>query len=214
MWRIALFAAFMLPGHSVAAEQADRQISVQALFGDKVMLLINGQRHTLAVGQPAVEGVRAIDVNPHRAILEVGGRRYTYEPGAAVSLNFNRPQQRVETLYADRMGMFRRTGSINGRTVEFMVDTGATMVAMNRQQASRLGIDYRRGRAGAVNTASGVVHAYHVKLKSISLGAIKRQHVDALVIDGDHPGPILLGMSFLDALKVEKTGDSLTLKQR
>ena len=56
--------------------------------------------------------------------------------------------------------------------------------------------------------------AYSVHLKSVSLGKIKRRNIKAMVIDGEHPGPILLGMSFLGDLKVEKAGNTLTLKSR
>jgi aspartyl protease family protein len=58
------------------------------------------------------------------------------------------------------------------------------------------------------------VKGYRVRLKSVSLGRIKQRDVDAMVIDGDHPGPILLGMSFLGNLKVEKSGGIMSIRQR
>ncbi len=194
---------------------AAQQIAVEALFGNKAMLMIDGVRHTLAVGQSTPDGVRLVDVNPHRAILEVDGKQQSYQPGSAVSLSFSRREQVEETVYADKMGMFKTFGSINGQPVHFLVDTGATLIAMSASQAKKLGIQYRlRGAPAGASTASGYVRGYMVKLKSVTLGKIKRSNVDAMVIDGNHPGPILLGMSFLDKLKVEKSGDALTIRQR
>jgi len=193
---------------------AAEQIAVEALFGNKAMLLIDGVRHTLAVGQTTPEGIRLLDVNPHRAILEIDGRQQSYQPGAAIRLDFSQREQVVETLYADSEGMFTHIGAINGRPVKFLVDTGASLIAMNRSQAASLGIDYRKGRPAGASTASGYVRGYRVKLKSVSLGGIKRRYVEALVIDGNHPGPILLGMSFLDRLEVSKSGNTLTVRQK
>ena len=194
---------------------AAQQIAVEALFGNKAMLMIDGVRHTLTVGQSTPDGVRLVDVNPHRAILEVDGKQQSYQPGSAVSLSFSQREQVEETVYADRMGMFKTFGSINGQPVHFLVDTGATLIAMNKSQAKKLGIQYRlQGKPAGVSTASGYERGYRVKLKSVTLGKIKRSNVDAMVIDGNHPGPILLGMSFLDKLKVEKSGDALTIRQQ
>ncbi len=112
--------------------------------------------------------------------------------------------------------MFLTVGTINGRTVRFLVDTGATTVAMNKSQAENNSVcDYRmKGERIVISTASGNVKGYRVRLKSVSLGKIKQRNVEAMVIDGDHPGPILLGMSFLGKLKVEKEGNAMTIRQR
>jgi len=111
--------------------------------------------------------------------------------------------------------MFLSVGSINGQSVRFLVDTGATTIAMNTSQAKRLGVPYEmEGQAATVSTASGFVKAYRVRLKSVTLGKIKRRNIETMVIYGQHPGPILLGMSFLGDLKVEKVGNMLTLKFR
>lgn len=198
----------------VASAHAAEQISVQALFGNKVMLSIDGERHTLAVGQTGPAGVKVISVDPQKAVLEVNGKRGDYTMGSAVNLAFTERDSVSESVFADDRGMFRVTGTINGQTVKFLVDTGATLVAMNTTQAKRLGIRYRlKGKPAGASTASGFVKGYKVKLRSVSVGKIKRSNVDALVIDGTHPGPILLGMSFLGELKVEKAGNVLTFEQ-
>ena len=194
---------------------AVEQIEVQALFGGKAMILIDGNRHTLAAGDISPEGVKLIKSTSKQAVLEIDGKQKTYQLGNTVSLNYARPKQLEETVYSDDRGMFRSVGTINGRTVEFLLDTGATTVAMNKSQAKRLGVDYRMtGEHVIVSTASDNVRGYRVKLKSVSLGKIKQRNVEAMVIDGNHPGPILLGMSFLGKLKVEKEGKAMTIRQR
>lgn len=191
------------------------RIEVQALFGGKAMVMIDGQRRTLSIGQTSPEGVKLIDADSKQAVLEVDGKQKTYKPGGAISLSYARPEHHEEKIYADDRGMFRSVGTINGRTVRFLLDTGATTVAMNKSQAKQLGVDYRmNGERVVISTASDNVKGYRVRLKSVSLGKIKQRNVEAMVIDGDHPGPILLGMSFLGKLKVEKAGDVMKIRQR
>lgn len=191
------------------------RIEVQALFGGKAIVMIDGQRRTLSAGQTSPEGVKLVNADSKQAVLEFEGKRKVYQPGGAISLSYAKPEHHEEKIYADDRGMFHSVGTINGRTVRFLVDTGATTVAMNKTQARQLGVDYRmKGERIVVSTASEHVKGYRVRLKSVSLGRIKQKDVDAMVIDGDHPGPILLGMSFLGNLKVEKSGDVMSIRQR
>ncbi len=111
--------------------------------------------------------------------------------------------------------MYMTVGNINGRSVRFLVDTGASAISMNTEQAKQLGIHYdKTGIPAGVSTASGFVKAYRVRLKSVSVGKITQTNVEAFVIDGNHPGPILLGMSFLGRLSVEHSGNAMTLIQK
>jgi aspartyl protease family protein len=191
------------------------RIEVQALFGGKAIVMIDGQRRTLSAGQTSPEGVTLVNADSKQAVLEFDGNRKVYKPGGAISLSYAQPEHHEEKIYADDRGMFHSVGTINGRTVRFLVDTGATTVAMNKTQARQLGVDYRmKGERIVVSTASEHVKGYRVRLNSVSLGRIKQKDVDAMVIDGDHPGPILLGMSFLGNLKVEKSGGVMSIRQR
>ena len=209
---ILLIAALLTTAGDVLAQP---QIEVQALFGGKAIVMIDGQRRTLSIGETSPEGVKLVDADSKRAVLEIDGQVKTYKPGGTISLSYARPQHHEETVYADDRGMFRSIGTINGRTVRFLLDTGATTVAMNKSQARKLGVDYRmKGERIVVSTASQNVRGYRVKLDSVSLGKIKQKNVEAMIIDGDHPGPILLGMSFLGKLKVEKAGGVMTIRQR
>lgn len=194
---------------------AGQEIIVQGLFTSKAVVQIDGIRHVISVGGKSPEGVKLISVDNHSAVLEIGGKQKSYPMGSAVSLDFAEITNIEENVYVDDQGMFMSLGSINGRSVRFLVDTGAAFVAMNGAQARRLGVPYKsEGKVATASTASGFAKAYRVLLKSVKLGQIKRQNVEAMVIDGEHPGPILLGMSFLNGLRVEKVGKKLTLKSR
>ena len=198
-----------------AAAAAGPVIEVQALFGGRAVVMIDGQRRTLSTGQTSPEGVKLVAADSKEAVFNVNGTEKTYKPGGAISLTYARPEHHEEKIYADERGMFRSVGTINGRTVRFLLDTGATTVAMNKSQAKQLGVDYRMtGERVVVSTASQNVKGYRVRLKSVSLGKIRQNNVEAMVIDGNHPGPILLGMSFLGKLKVEKSGDVMKIRQR
>jgi aspartyl protease family protein len=214
MKRQSLLIAFVLLVISRTAIPVEN-IAVQALFPGKAVVMIDGQRRTLAIGDTSPEGVKLLSANSEKAILEIEGEQKEYVPGSSISYNFEKPEILEEKIFANDRGMFLSIGSINGRSVRFLVDTGATSVAMNRTQAKKLGIRYRiDGESTVSSTASGFVRSYRVRLKSVSLGKIKRRNVEAMVIDGNHPGPILLGMSFLKGLKIEKSGNALLLKQR
>jgi len=210
---VRYLCVFMLwlasPAHAVEI------IELQGLFTGKAVIKVDGKRHVLSVGETSPEGIELVAVESEKAVLKVDGKTSDYRLGSTVGLSYVKPEDVEEKFYADDRGMYQAVGSINGHPVRFLVDTGATTVAMNRSQAKSLGIRYRiEGDPTSVSTASGYAKAYRIKLKSVSLGKIRQNNVEAMVIDGKHPGPILLGMSFLDKLKVETAGDVLLLKQR
>lgn len=213
--KLRFFLAVILYALIFSHAWAMKSISVQALFSGKAVVMIDGERRVLAIGESSPEGVKLIAADSQQATLEVDGVTREYVPGAPISMSFVKPEDVEVKLYPDDRGMYLTVGSINGRSVKFLVDTGATTVAMNKSQAKKLGVRYRiDGKPVRISTASGFVKGYQVRLKSVSLGKIKRTNVKAMVIDGDHPGPMLLGMSFLDGLKIEKTGNAMLLKQR
>jgi len=111
--------------------------------------------------------------------------------------------------------MYTTVGSINGLPVSFLVDTGATQVAMNAAQARRLGIDYRvTGSPAEVTTASGVERAWMVSLDSVKLGELEVRNVQAVVLDGAQPQTTLLGMSYLGRMKIINDGQLMTLQKK
>lgn len=194
---------------------AVEKLEVQGLFSNKAVLMVDGKRHVIAVGETSPEGVKVISANSRGAVLEVDGKQEQYNLGSSVSTTFAKRKSQKETIFINSGGMYMTFGNINGRTVRFLVDTGASAISMNTEQAKKLGIRYDKiGVPSGVSTASGFVDAYRVRLKSVSVGRITETNVEAFVIDGNHPGPILLGMTFLGRLSVEHSGNSMTLLQK
>ena len=98
--------------------------------------------------------------------------------------------------------------------MRFMIDTGATTVLIPVSEAERLGIDYRRGQRGYVQTANGTAPAYHVKLDSVTVGEITAYDVDGLVAEAQGLDVALLGMSFLNRTEMRRDGAYMTLTKR
>ena len=191
------------------------KIEVQGLFSNKAVLLIDEKRHILAVGETSPEGVKVISADSRGAVLEVDGQQKQYDLGNTVSTSFSKRKSKKETIYKNSGGMYMTHGSINGRSVRFMLDTGASAIAMNTEQAKQLGIRYDKiGRPANVSTASEFKKAYSVALKTVTIGNITENNVEALIIEGNHPGPILLGMTFLGRLEIENRGSAMTLLQK
>jgi aspartyl protease family protein len=196
---------------------AIESIEVQGAFGSKAVLMIDGKRHIIAAGKTSPEGVKVISVNSSGAVLSIDGKQKQYLLGSSslIGTTFAERKSKKEKIFVNAGGMYMTYGSINGHSVRFLVDTGASAVAMNVSQAKKLGIQYRKiGKPSSVSTASGYAKAYRLKLKSVTVGKITEKNVDAFVIDGHHPGPILLGMTFLGRLNVEHGGSSMTLLQK
>ena len=210
---LLICSALIIQGNAYAVEK----IEVQGLFSNKAVLMIDGKMHILAVGKISPEGVKLISANSRGAVLEVGGKQKQYLLGSSssVSTSFAQRKSNKETIYVSSGGMYKTFGSINGRSVQFLVDTGASAIAMNTDQAKSLGILYDKiGIPAGVSTASGYERAYRIRLKSVTVGGITEKNVEALVIDGKHPGPILLGMTFLGRLNIEHDGSAMTLRQK
>lgn len=191
-------------------------ISVHALFQDKAILVIDGKRRVLAKGETSAEGVRLIatDTAAEEAEVEVGGERRIVKLGMVMA-SFQPAGQASVTLWAGSGGHFHADGTINGLPVRFLVDTGATTIALSGDDARRLGIDYRKsGRPGFANTAGGVVRTYALSLQKVELGPILLYDVAAAVIEGPFPREPLLGMSFLGRLDMKREGEKMELTQR
>ena len=112
------------------------------------------------------------------------------------------------------MGQYRARGAINNGYVNFLIDTGASVVAMSERHALSANLAYEDGQRGMVQTAQGVTGAHFIVLEEVTVGEITLRGVQAAVIDGDHPPEVLLGMSFLNRLKMENEGGVLVLSER
>jgi aspartyl protease family protein len=192
-------------------------ITVNALFSGKAVLVIDGGKpQTLTAGQTTAHGVKLVTADSDSAVIEYKGQRQTLAMGQGTRVGGARGSGGPEqvTLTADSRGHFITTGSINGMPVRFMVDTGATSVAISVSEARRLGLNYLAGEPGRASTANGVVPMYRVKLDSVRIGDITLTNVDGSVVDGAGLGVALLGMSFLNRTQMLRDGDKLTLTRR
>lgn len=206
---VALLAALVMGPVSAAP-----RVSVVALFNGKAMVEVDGRRQLLAVGQSTPSGVKLVSASTKEAVLEIGGRRQVLGLSRSVGGTFAAPEQRSVHISQDARGMYITTGSVNGMAMSFLVDTGATTVALNSGDAARAGIDYRlRGTRVGVNTASGRAVGYQVTLDTVSVGDISVPNVQATVLEGSSPHMPLLGMSFLGRLKMRHEGALLVLEQ-
>ena len=192
------------------------RLALEAILGKKAVISINGERAVLAVGETSPSGLRLLSLNDALATVEFEGQRQRLRLGQApISTRFAQPELEIVTVAPDKMGMYVTPGAINGHAVKFLVDTGATTVAMNANTARRLGVDYRlRGRPVQVNTASGQSRAYFIQLNEVSIGGIRAHNVGAVVLEGAYPQQILLGMSFLGQLQMQRNGMLLELRQK
>jgi aspartyl protease family protein len=190
-------------------------IAVMGLFRDKAVLLIDGKRRILTVGERSTEGVKLISANSKQAVIEMGGKRNTHTLGSQISTSFAQGSTKRVSIYRNPRGMFTTVGSINGLPVNFLVDTGASAIAMSILEARRLGLNYKmEGKKIVVRTASGLSSAYAVKLNAVKLGDIVQRNVDAIVIDSHEPATALLGMSYLGHLNITNEGVVMHLEQR
>lgn len=190
-------------------------IEVLALFRDQAVLRIDGTRYKLGPGETTPEGVRLVSTYEAGAVLDVDGQQRRIALGSKIRSSYQQAAREEVQVFRDGAGMFSTIGSINGMPVNFLVDTGATSVAMNAVQARRLGIDFRIvGEPGTVVTASRVETVYRVMLDSVKVGAIRLRNVEAVVLDGPQPQKILLGMSFLGRLEMQNDGQRLLLRRK
>lgn len=201
----------------IAPVNAAEKITIHALFESKAILMIDGKRRVLSVGQRSPEGIVLVETNTAKETILVddGGSRQTIKLGAVSLGTIKEKKSTPVSLWASSNGHFYADGFIDGVPIRFLVDTGATTIALNSQHAQRIGLDYKRlGKRGLASTASGVVPIYHLKLTKVTVGTIDLYNVDAGIIEGTHPTDALLGMSFLGKLEMKNDGQRLDLKKK
>lgn len=192
---------------------ADTQVNVVGLFNGKALVTINGSTpQTLSVGQTK-NGVKLIAADSQQATLLIEGKTKTLGMGQGVSAggSSNANQNQPVNLYADSAGQFFGNATVNGSNVRYVVDTGATTVALNSADAKRANIDYLKGEKSVASTASGKVVAYRVSLNTLKIGTITLNNVDAVVIEGGFPEVVLLGMTALNRLEMRRDSTTMTL---
>ena len=196
--------------------QAQTVLMAGSIGDSKALLMINGAPHTLAVGS-TVKGVTLKRVTQGQAEVEVAGKTLLVTMGGAPASvgggAGNNANGREILIAAGPGGHFVTSGQINGKAVQFMVDTGATSVAMGFSEAERLGIDWKSGQRGASQTAAGVVATYAVSLTSVRIGDVEVFGVNAMILPAEMPF-VLLGNSFLSRFSMRRDSDVMRLEKR
>ena len=204
-----LFCLWLVPATVQATD-----VGLAGLFPGKALLTINGgSPRIVAVGVGTNEGVKVVSIEGETATLEVDGKKRILRVGQNVAAQPSGSGPAKVVLTADSAGHFLTTGNINGSSVQFIVDTGASMISLGAGDASRIGIDASKGQRGIANTANGQTVVLRVKLDTVRVGEIVLNNVDALVHQQDMPYA-LLGMSFLNRMEMQRDGDTMTLKKR
>ena len=205
----------MLVGLLLSANAvAETQVNIVGLFSQKAVVIINGGKpKTLTVGEES-EGVKLLAADSTSATLLIEGKTRQLRMGQAASVGGNTSSSPRVTLYANAQGHFVSECQINGAPLKFIVDTGATTVALNSGDARFAKIDYKRGEPIQVSTANGVVNAYRVTIASLKIGAITLNQVEASVLEGGSPSVVLLGMSALSRLDMQRQDIAMTLTKK
>jgi aspartyl protease family protein len=189
-----------------------QDIAVLGLLADRAIVKIDGETHILKLGEQ-YEDIKLVAVNSQEARLKIGGKERVFGLGQDYSaIQKSSTSKGTVEISANAINQFITNGMINGNVVEFLVDTGANMVSMNRKDAKRLGIDYRRlGKEGLSGTANGTVKNWQILLDKVKVGAITVTSVQASVRDTEDNIPVLLGMSFLGRVNMTHEDNRLKL---
>lgn len=213
---VLLLCALALTG----AAQA-QTVVLSGILGGKALLVVDGgPPRSLAVGQ-SHQGVKVVGVQAGQALVEIGGARQTLRlgegpvsapPAEGEGEGETRDQRRI-VLHAGSNGHFRTPGQINGRAVNFIVDTGASVVSLSVTDADAIGLPYKSGQTVQVGTANGATVGWRIMLSSVRLGSVDVYNVEALVTPAPMPY-VLLGNSYLTRFQMTRTNDQMVLERR
>jgi aspartyl protease family protein len=195
-----------------------QSVMLTGTIGSRAILIVDGSApKTVAVGE-TFQGVKLLSLAAEQATVEAGGKRVALRMDQPVSIGGNGGNggggggTRI-VLPVSSGGHFMTQGAINGRSVNFMLDTGATTVALSAADAQRIGLDFSKGQPVRVNTANGVAQGWRVRLNSVRVGDVEVYDVEAIV--SQQPMPyVLLGNSFTSRFSMRRDTDQMVLEKR
>jgi aspartyl protease family protein len=148
-------------------------------------------------------------------VLRIDGQTRRFELGREYSEGFSAPSKQQISIARGLGGHYWVAGSVDGHPMQFLVDTGATSLAINEQHAKRLGLDYRvKGRPMLASTASGTAKGWKLSVDRVKVGSLEVLGVDTVVLEGDAPTEALLGMSFLSRVRWREEQGVLVLESK
>lgn len=192
-------------------------VALSGMLGGKALVTVDSGAPKLLAAGETYKDIKVISTQGEQAIVEIGGKRHTMRVGEAPSsVGANTSGESAGTkivLSAGSGGHFVTQGQINGRTVQLVVDTGASMVSLSMADAERVGLKYRTGQVVQLSTANGVTPGWRIKLASLRIGDVVVYEVDAIVSTGAMPY-VLLGNSFLARFQMTRINDQMVLEKR
>jgi len=183
------------------------------------MLSVDGGKAKIVRAGKTLSGVKLVSSNTSEAVIEVNGKRKTLTLNSSLILEESLGTKASNSyassvqLFVDEQGFFKGKGAVNGKGLEFLVDTGANLVVLNSSEANKVGLDYKSGVETVAKTASGVAPMYLITAKTMSIGGIELSNVEMGVIEGSFPEYPLLGMTFLNRLDMKRNGEIMTLSR-
>jgi aspartyl protease family protein len=211
----ALGAALLAMVLTVAVADAGAQsVELTGLMGGRALVVIDGSAPVVLAAGETRQGVTLVSVGEDSAVIEINGQRQSLRVGAnPVSVAGKGSGASRVVLHAGSGGHYYTTGKINGLTVGFVVDTGASDVVIGRALADQLGLNYRAGGRETVVTANGTTQAYGIGLDSVQVGDVAIYNVRASVVPMGMP-VVLLGNSFLSHFQMKQENDQMVLEKR
>ena len=213
---LSLAAAAALAPPSATAQS----VALSGVLGSKALLVIDGGTPRALAAGDSLQDVRVLQVSGDTAEVEIKGRRQTLRLGEApISLGGrgaaagDPARGRRVVLKADNRGHFIERGQINGKTMVYMVDTGASSVAIGRSDAERMGLPFLKGQPVMMRTANGDAQGWRLRLDSVRVGDVEVFGVDAVVAPLPMPY-VLLGNSFLAHVQMTRQGSEMVLERR
>lgn len=193
-----------------------QSVALSGVMGNKALLIVDGGApKSVTVGE-SYQGVRVVSAQGQQAVVDIAGVRQTLQMGAAPSSVSGgaAPEggSRI-VLQAGDYGHFHSAGQINGRMVNFVVDTGASMIGIGQADADAIGLKYQSGERVPMSTANGHALGWRLSLQSVRIGDVMVRNVDAVVSPGSMPY-VLLGNSFLSRFQMSRINDQMFLDRR
>ena len=180
-----------------------QQVEVRLLFKGSAVLEIDGKHRTVKEGKTTPEGVTLVEATSKYVVVDINGKREKLVLSRRVGGTYKDAGKSTVRIASSAYGHYVTGGQINRRSVQFMVDTGATSISLSSVAAERIGLSYSNGEQMRVGTANGNVTGYRVLLSSVSVGSISLTNIEAIVIEGEFPEDVLLGNSFLSRVEMK-----------
>ncbi len=198
---------------AIAVGAAAQTVALGGMMGGKALLLVDGRAPKSVAPGETYLGVKLLSAANDEAVVEIAGKRTTLHVGESpVSVKGKGAGSKI-MLTADSQGHFIGAGKINGQAMQFVVDTGATVVSLGVNDAERMGIPYKNGEQVRMGTANGNAIGWRVRLNSVRIGDVELPGIEAVITPASMPY-VLLGNSFLNQFQMTRNNDQMVLERR